>query len=197
MAERVPHLYPSEPVAVQFMNTVWADREGLHDSLDTVDHLRDWLGLSGLPGSPQLERADVASFRRLRDALRRVAAEVTGDDRRSAASPLTDLESAIAEINRAAAPSAPVLASTDHTMTLTWHTQASGPALTRSLIAVEAAGLLTGDPLQLGACHGPGCVLYFAKDRPRREWCSAACGNRARVARHYEKTRGRRSGRDA
>ena len=33
--------------------------------------------------------------------------------------------------------------------------------------------------------HAPGCVLYFIKDHPRREWCSTACGNRARAARHY------------
>ena len=33
------------------------------------------------------------------------------------------------------------------------------------------------------------CVQYFVKDHPRREWCSAACGNRARVARHYTKRR--------
>ncbi|MFI6847287.1 CGNR zinc finger domain-containing protein [Kitasatospora sp. NPDC050467] len=35
---------------------------------------------------------------------------------------------------------------------------------------------------------GPGCVLYFVKKHPRREWCSAGCGTRARAARHYERT---------
>ncbi|WP_317183827.1 CGNR zinc finger domain-containing protein [Intrasporangium sp.] len=39
------------------------------------------------------------------------------------------------------------------------------------------------------ACYGPGCVLYFVREHTRREWCSAGCGNRARVARHYHRTR--------
>ena len=41
-------------------------------------------------------------------------------------------------------------------------------------------GLITGPAAeQLRACEAPGCVLMFAKDHPRRTWCSAACGNRA------------------
>src|SRR6266851_2221676 len=47
---------------------------------------------------------------------------------------------------------------------------------------------------QLRACHAPGCVLYFVKSHPRREWCSVACGNRARAARHYDKIREGRAG---
>jgi hypothetical protein len=43
----------------------------------------------------------------------------------------------------------------------------------------------------LRACGAPGCVLMFLKDHPRREWCSNACGNRARQARHYDRTRKR------
>jgi predicted RNA-binding Zn ribbon-like protein len=31
-------------------------------------------------------------------------------------------------------------------------------------------------------------VLVFLKQHPRREWCSAACGNRARQAGHYRRT---------
>ncbi|WP_225993278.1 CGNR zinc finger domain-containing protein [Actinomadura rudentiformis] len=45
------------------------------------------------------------------------------------------------------------------------------------------------DRLQLRACLAPGCVLYFLKNHPRREWCTAACGNRARGARHYRRHR--------
>ncbi|MEU6371296.1 CGNR zinc finger domain-containing protein [Streptomyces sp. NPDC046931] len=53
-------------------------------------------------------------------------------------------------------------------------------------IAHCAVRLLGGDQrLLLRACQAPGCVLFFVANRPTREWCSAACGNRARVARHY------------
>ena len=59
-----------------------------------------------------------------------------------------------------------------------------------SVIAEEAISLLTQDSrLRLRACLAPGCVLYFLKDHPRREWCSASCGNRARAARHYQRHR--------
>ncbi|MEV8411642.1 CGNR zinc finger domain-containing protein, partial [Streptomyces niveus] len=30
---------------------------------------------------------------------------------------------------------------------------------------------------------------FFVRSHPRREWCSADCGNRARVARHYRRRR--------
>jgi len=57
-----------------------------------------------------------------------------------------------------------------------------------SSIAHQSIDLLVGeDRVNLRACYAPGCVLYFVKDHPRREWCSHACGNRARAARHYRR----------
>ena len=56
-------------------------------------------------------------------------------------------------------------------------------------LAAEAVRFFGSDP-QLRACLAPGCVLYFVKDHPRREWCGPACGNRARAARHYRRHRG-------
>jgi predicted RNA-binding Zn ribbon-like protein len=57
-------------------------------------------------------------------------------------------------------------------------------------LARDTIELLTS-PLanELRACDAPGCVLTFLKDHPRREWCSQACGNRARQARHYQRAR--------
>jgi predicted RNA-binding Zn ribbon-like protein len=65
-----------------------------------------------------------------------------------------------------------------------------GPDGVLARIAEEAVDLFAG-PLRadLRVCRGPGCVLYFLRDHPRREWCSAGCGNRARVARHYHRHR--------
>jgi predicted RNA-binding Zn ribbon-like protein len=71
-------------------------------------------------------------------------------------------------------------------------TRTGGQAATAtvSAIAEEAIGLFSQDErLRLRACLAPGCVLYFLKDHPRREWCSPACGNRARGARHYQRLR--------
>jgi predicted RNA-binding Zn ribbon-like protein len=55
--------------------------------------------------------------------------------------------------------------------------------------------LLAGpDASRIRACQAPGCVLFFLAERRRRDWCSPACGNRARVARHYRRQRQRREG---
>ena len=57
-----------------------------------------------------------------------------------------------------------------------------------SQIADEAIALFgSARRSSLRTCQAPGCVLYFVKQHPRREWCSDACGNRARVARHYRR----------
>lgn len=62
-----------------------------------------------------------------------------------------------------------------------------------SAIAADAIELVTGPArTALRSCGAPGCVLMFIKEHPRREWCSDACGNRARQARHYRRTRARR-----
>ena len=59
-----------------------------------------------------------------------------------------------------------------------------------AVLAADAIDLLTGPHrADLRACGAPGCVLMFLKDHPRREWCSNACGNRARQARHYQRAR--------
>lgn len=60
-------------------------------------------------------------------------------------------------------------------------------------IAESAAGLLSsGDIALVKKCQNPQCILYFCdttKNHARR-WCSmAACGNRAKVAAHYRRTR--------
>jgi predicted RNA-binding Zn ribbon-like protein len=59
-----------------------------------------------------------------------------------------------------------------------------------SVIAGLGIDLVAGDETPLRACYAPGCVLYFVQDHPRREWCSTACGNRVRAARHYRRHRG-------
>ena len=60
-------------------------------------------------------------------------------------------------------------------------------------IAESAAQLLSEDDLALvKACQNPQCVLFFydtTRNHARR-WCSmAACGNRAKVAAHYQRVK--------
>ena len=187
-------------MAVALMNTIWADRDGLHDTLDAG--AADWLqtaasellaDVTGAGAWPPVDvEVGVVRLRRLRDALRRLAAEVAGDHRPDAASAITDRAVAVAVLNETCALAAAWPA-------LVWPDAAPPRAVARSAhppvllalarLAAEAVELLTR-PSALGACEAPGCVRYFLRDNPRRGWCSGACGNRARVARHYRRHHG-------
>ncbi|MFD5897323.1 CGNR zinc finger domain-containing protein [Streptomyces sp. NPDC060366] len=201
-----------EPLPVEFMNTLWADRDGVHDELARPGGLVAWLcgvrprlpradGLS-LARLPEPSADELRQFRRLRDALRHLAAVTTGntgdtgdtpDTVTGAASDADALATAVAAVNESCAY-------TPSWSMLEW-TGESGPGRTAatdgapsgwilSQLAEEGVRLLAGPGrTELRACHGPRCVLYFVRSHPRREWCSADCGNRARVARHYRRHR--------
>jgi predicted RNA-binding Zn ribbon-like protein len=185
---------PDEPVAVRLMSTIWADTEGLHDDLRSPQDVDEWLDAA------HIRREDVpatveelASARGLRDALRRLAAHVTADSRPAAASATTTLEDAIRHVNAVAVRS-PASVLTRHGERLGVGTQPGVSPVTAGLagVAEDAIQLLAGDDAaSLRACHAPGCVLYFVKTHPRRQWCSVACGNRARAARHYQRSKTR------
>lgn len=184
-------LLPGEPVPVRLMNTVWADRNVVYDALETAENLRRWLADVDPDGEYAPDDADLARFRTLRDALRRLAALSTSDTRPAAASATTDVQQAVDDVNDAVekAPSWTQLTYRDGELHAAEAGQASPIERTLSSIASQSIPFLTEDMAHLRACYGPGCVLYFIQDRPRREWCSNACGNRARVARHYQRHR--------
>jgi CGNR zinc finger len=44
---------------------------------------------------------------------------------------------------------------------------------------------------RLRRCANPACSMIFIAVNPRRSWCTpGVCGNRARVARHYQRAGG-------
>ncbi|WP_381789797.1 CGNR zinc finger domain-containing protein [Streptomyces niveus] len=198
-----------EPLPVEFMNTVWADRDGVHDELAHPGGLVAWLrgvgprlpqaGGPSLAPLPEPSADDVRRFRRLRDALRHLASVTTGDtgDTRGtvsgAVSDADALATAVAAVNEscAYAPSWSMLEWTGESgPTRTAATDGTASGWILSQLAEEGVRLLAGPGrTDLRACHGPRCVLYFVRSHPRREWCSADCGNRARVARHYRRHR--------
>jgi predicted RNA-binding Zn ribbon-like protein len=101
-----------------------------------------------------------------------------------------DLAAAVATVNAiAAGHSPPRIVSREGRLTADATPAGPPVAAGLALVAAQAIGLLTDPDSPLRACHGPGCVLYFSRDHPRREWCSAGCGNRARAARHYRRHR--------
>jgi predicted RNA-binding Zn ribbon-like protein len=182
---------PDEPIPVRLMNTIWADRFGVYDALTTTSNLQIWLtAVRPDEPAPLPDVTDLARFRALRDGLRRLAALLTHDTRPTAASATTDIDQAVIDVNNAAAypPTWPQLAYRDGQLHLATGGQATDTQHALADIAHQSVNLLTSeDRIKLRACHAPGCVLYFVKDHTRREWCSTACGNRARAARHYRR----------
>jgi predicted RNA-binding Zn ribbon-like protein len=186
-------LLPEEPRPVRLMNTIWADRDGLHDGFTSAVGVAAWLhGTDLLPAVPDVTSDEAARARRLRDAVRGLAAWATDDDRPIAQeAPATD--EAIETINRTARTSAPtpLLRRDGGALRRELATEGSAVRAALGTVAVEAIELFTGELApELRACHAPRCVLYFVRQHPRRAWCSPGCGNRARVARHYHRTHG-------
>jgi predicted RNA-binding Zn ribbon-like protein len=185
---------PDEPASVRLMNTIWADSKGVHDHLQSPADVGAWLDAVGIDRLGTVATPDdLARARALRDAARRLAAYVSGDSRETAASTTESIHVALAAVNAAVLERpAPRLELRDGHLQSTARARVSP---VRAGIAQAAEGtveLLCGSADNLRACHAPGCVLYFVKTHPRREWCSVACGNRARAARHYEKIRSAR-----
>ena len=180
----------SDSLAVRFANTRYAQRGEPRDVLATVRGLHGWLADNGLPA--RVSARDVPAFQDLRETTRRVLKAVTTS--------MTLPSSDVAALNQAAA-SAPIWpelvgAGMDATGVRAVPRSAAAPvpvALAR--LAGSVIELVTGDRRErVRACGGPGCVMFFEQTRERRVWCSAGCGNRARVARHYARTQGQRSG---
>lgn len=178
------------------MNTIWADTHGVHDELTTVAALHDWLGAvtDYRGGRDTPSRAELDDALLLRNSLRRLAAHCTADVRPNAKSPVTEVQDAVDAVNAFLADLPRTELTVRGGQLQTVDMRHASPC--RSALAGlgrDALELLTGPTaVNLRACNAPGCVLYFVRSHPRREWCSEACGNRVRAARHYQRVRTRK-----
>jgi predicted RNA-binding Zn ribbon-like protein len=175
-----------EPLAIEFANTHYAVRGAVREGIGTPAHLVAWLlEHSAVPG-PRLPvgAAEVETFRTLRGAIRSLC-QACVDVR-----PSEDKDVEVLNAAAARAPRWPQLHSVGGAYAVSEHTRAEGADTALAAIARDAMAILCGSlRTQIRACQGPGCVLFFVKDHPRRQWCSAGCGNRARAARHYRRHR--------
>ncbi|MGW5202845.1 CGNR zinc finger domain-containing protein [Streptomyces spiralis] len=188
-----------EPLPVELMNTLTLDRTGAHDALDTDAGAAAWLraiapriATKTAPTDDQLDedtvRSAVPALRALRDALRHLAAETTKDPRPPATTPQPTRAEAIATLNGLAHARPELLWPADEEPSVAYRSPGTVADLATGLIAHHAVELFTGpDRARLRPCLAPNCLLFFVKNHPRREWCSPTCGNRARVARHYQR----------
>jgi predicted RNA-binding Zn ribbon-like protein len=179
-----------EPLAIELHNTVYAAHGSLIDGLADAAMAAAWLdGLDArLPeGGGGRRRPDLTELVALRTAVR--------DALQSAVAGTPIAPATLEAINRASAraPRSPVAVwqPHGHPVAATDVHGATRADVVLAALAADAVDLLTGPRREdLRACGAPGCVLMFLKDHPRREWCSNACGNRARQARHYRRARG-------
>ncbi|MFC4910024.1 CGNR zinc finger domain-containing protein [Actinomadura gamaensis] len=179
MSDVVP--LTGEPLALDLVNTLTA----AGDLLATPDDLREWQRLQSerLPETDEIGAEALAAVRAVRNHTARALECVRNGDRPDAA----DLD-ALHQAQRAA----PAITE------LTWNgtnvvaaRRRNGPSDSRLAAQLaEAAAELLADPAvsRIRQCEADDCVMLFLPAHPRRRWCSAArCGNRVRVARHYQR----------
>jgi predicted RNA-binding Zn ribbon-like protein len=180
----------SDPIAIELRNTLFPTAAGPVDGLVDDDAAAGFVAALG----PRLWNGPIAlvpyptaaELRQARDVIRPLLDGATS--RRG----LFDPE-LIAELNRLAAAARPSpmaeLAVDNQTLRagIDYH-GASGSEIALAAFAVDAIELVTGPRRSLlRHCDGPNCgLLYLAADA-RRKWCSDACGNRARQARHHRR----------
>ncbi|MFY0509832.1 CGNR zinc finger domain-containing protein [Streptomyces anulatus] len=189
---------------MELVSTIRHDGDGgVLDDLDTLRGTRRWLQqqpdlpevatATGDPVADEELRVAVVGVRR---AVRALFARVVSPARPSPADAhrLMPADEALAHLNAAAArePVAPQLHWPDEGAPAIRLLSAEHDPRVRLVAALarDAVDFLSGPECErLRACHAPRCVRYFIRSHGRQEWCKPSCGNRARVARHYERTR--------
>jgi predicted RNA-binding Zn ribbon-like protein len=175
-------------LGLALVNTELAYRGEPVDLLGDREAAAGWLTARGLavPGLPGVDEADVDRLRRLRAAIR--AAFLA----RIAGTALDEASLDVLNVASAGGPRAPQLTWEDGGPEREWASPAAGGGLevAAATIAADAIAVVSGELGEtLRACEAHGCVRIFLQDHGRRRWCSRTCGDRVRVARHYEKTR--------
>lgn len=174
-----------ETVALDLANTGSTGR----DDLGTPLKLAAWLERERhlLPRADRDTGARLGRFLALRGAIRELIAA-----RIARVAPPGGAVDAVNEAS-ASAPSFPVMGRDWEADRRSVSGDATGAIL--AAIARSAMELLAGSAGErVRECAARGCGRFFVAARADRRWCSAACGNRSRVARHYARARARDAG---
>lgn len=183
-----------EHLALDLVNThVNLPSTGPLDLLETVTQLRHWIDCESvrLPatvtaGANALNETDLVEVRQVRaDAASAIERARHG----TAPTP-----QALRGLNSAQRDAPPIneLRWDGNAVVAVQRREGPGGRRLAAYLAETTAGLLS-DPkvTTIRKCEADFCVLLFLPTHPRRRWCSAkVCGNRARVARHYQRHKG-------
>ncbi|MBF6168864.1 ABATE domain-containing protein [Streptomyces gardneri] len=175
-----------EPLALDLVNT----RPLGADLLSTPQQLAAWLVLQNGRLSESLSSPageDLAAVRAVREYLT-AAVEALLRGERPPAAALRGLEDA-----REAAPVTRHLDWNGNAVIAIARRAGDPGARVAAELADSAIDLLTDPRIsQLKRCAADDCVMLFLPTHPRRQWCSPdRCGNRARVARYYQRQKSR------
>jgi predicted RNA-binding Zn ribbon-like protein len=173
---RDPRPLTGEPLALDLVNTRWNAGGSPQDLLADAGGVRVFLAAAGLTGAPA-DGPALQALREARDAIRAVA------ERRGDLPARQALNAVLAHgrVREALGPDGP-----DRTVEVDEERWRVPWLAARNLLELLAA------PERLRTCAHPDCILHFydTSRSGRRQWCSmAACGNRAKARRHYERAR--------
>jgi predicted RNA-binding Zn ribbon-like protein len=179
-----------EPLAVELADTLVIVSEPPTDLLSDENACRRFWELQAARLPEGWSVPSLTATRRLRDAIRQLLDSALHSERRGA-------------VNRAALQTVNSMSSWAQTIpevrlvgkelrgVETW--RARTPAdLAIAAVARSAIAILTepGELQRLRRCANPNCSMLFINGDSRRRWCTPnICGNRARVARHYQRHR--------
>ncbi|WP_301149808.1 CGNR zinc finger domain-containing protein [Mycobacterium simiae] len=172
-------------VALDLADTLVTVTQPATDLIGEPDRAALWWQLQAvrLPAGPS---PDLVTTRRVRDAIRDLF-DSHLEHRQPRPTSIEDINAATS----AAPRSTRLNFQSDRLIAFTrWHTEYGGNAVLAA-VAEDAIQVAT-DPQAARAlrrCANPNCSMLFLATNKRRVWCTAnICGNRARVARHYERT---------
>lgn len=177
-----------EPLALDLVNTRPVEDGERTDLLRTPRQLAAWLALQAdrVPQdirAEQPDESDLAPVHAVREHTEAVVRALL-----DGTAPPEPALRGLTEAQRAAPPVRELV--WDGTA-VTAAAHRAGPLGVRiaALLAEAVADLLTDPAIsKVKECGSGDCVMLFLPAHPRRRWCSPTrCGNRARVARYYQR----------
>lgn len=185
MSEMVLAPGENRSVALALVNS-YSIRPGANpDAIPDTEALQKWLITHGLSiDGRAVTESDVEAVHVLRDHIRALFVAL------ESSTPPAPIALQILNSFSTASPGAPVLEIEDARLASSWRSTLEGPSVALAAIARDAITIAVSSTAErLHTCKAGDCIRMFLPDRASRRWCSAACGDRVRAARHYARSR--------
>ncbi|KAA2256735.1 hypothetical protein F0L68_26055 [Solihabitans fulvus] len=156
------------------------------DTLDALPTFHAWLAAQ----DGRLSQPDEHPTEADRDTVRAVRAHVEAavEHARQGTRPAEGVLRALTEAQRAAPAYRELDWDGEHVAAAIRRDGDYGTRIAAELAEATAVLLASPAARKIRRCEGPGCRMLFLPAHPKRRWCSPTlCGNRVRVARHYQR----------